>query len=121
VFIMVRIKRVYHRPSPTDGLRLLVDRVWPRGCKKDLLRLDAWRKDLAPSSELRKWFGHDPQKWPAFCARYRKELQQPEAHRAIEDLAGLSRKQTITLVFGSVDTTHNQAVILKEMIERAGG
>lgn len=104
VFTMVRIKRVYNQPSPTDGLRILVDRVWPRGCKKELLRLDAWRKDLSPSSELRKWFGHDPQKWSEFCVRYRKELQQPEAHRAIEDLARLSHKQTITLVFGAADT-----------------
>lgn len=118
---MVQIKRAYSEPNPSDGLRILVDRVWPRGCKKELLRLDAWRKDLGPSTELRKWFGHDPQKWSEFCVRYRNELQQPDQHHAIEDLARLARKQTVTLVFGAADIAHNQAVVLKELIERAGG
>lgn len=118
---MVQIKRAYSEPNPSDGLRILVDRVWPRGCKKELLRLDAWRKDLAPSSGLRTWFGHDPMKWAEFCIRYREELQQPEPHRAIEELAKLSSNQTVTLLFGAADIAHNQAVVLKELIERAGG
>lgn len=98
-----------------------MDRMWPRGCKKALLRLDAWRKDLAPSTELRKWFGHDPLKWDEFCVRYRKELQQPEQHRAIKDLARLACNQTVTLVFSAADTAHNQAVVLRELIEGERG
>jgi len=117
---MVQIRRVYSRPSPHDGLRILVDRMWPRGCKKELLRLDAWRKDLAPSTELRKWFDHDPLKWAEFCVRYRRELRRPDQHRAIEDLARLARNQTVTLLFSAADTAHNQAVVLKELIERTG-
>jgi len=117
---MVQIKRVYHEPSPEDGRRILVDRVWPRGCKKEWLRLDGWAKDLAPSTELRKWFGHDPQKWEEFRLRYRKELQQPEAHRALQELGKLARTETMTLLYSAADTQHNQAVVLKEFIERTG-
>ncbi len=115
---MIQIKRVYHEPSPKDGRRILVDRVWPRGCKKERLRLDAWEKDLAPSTVLRKWFGHDPKKWEEFRLRYREELQQPEAHSALQELSKLARTQTITLLYGAADTAHNQAVVLKELIER---
>lgn len=118
---MVRIKRIYTEASSQDGLRILVDRVWPRGCTKKQAQLDAWRKDLAPSSGLRTWFGHDPMKWAEFCIRYREELQQPEPHRAIEELAKLSSNQTVTLLFGAADIAHNQAVVLKDLIERAGG
>ena len=118
---MVQIKRAYSQPIPNDGVRILVDRVWPRGCTKEHLQLDAWRKDLAPSTALRKWFGHDPRKWVEFSVRYRKELQQPELRSAIDELAKLARTQRITLVFSAKSTTQNQAVILKELIEGAGG
>lgn len=117
---MVRIKRIYSEASSQDGLCILVDRLWPRGCRKEQLRLDAWHKDLAPSTALRKWFSHDPQKWDEFCLRYRKELQQPELHSAIQELGKLARMQTITLLYGAADTLHNHAVVLKELIERAG-
>ena len=117
---MVQIKRVYNEPHPQDGIRILVDRVWPRGCTKERARLDAWRKDLAPSSALRKWFGHDPAKWEEFCVRYRIELKEPEPRRVIEELARLAHKHRLTLLFGAADTEHNQAVVLKEVIERAG-
>jgi len=117
---VVQIKRVYNEPHSQDGIRILVDRVWPRGCTKERARLDAWRKDLAPSPALRKWFGHDPAKWEEFCARYRIELKEPEPRRVIEELARLAHKHRLTLLFGAADTEHNQAVVLQEVIERAG-
>lgn len=114
---MIRIKRVYSEPSVQDGIRILVDRVWPRGRTKEQARLTAWRKDLAPSTGLRKWFNHDPRKWPEFRARYRQELQQPERRAAIEDLARLADTKTVTLLYGASDQEHNQAVVLKELID----
>lgn len=115
---MVHIKRVYSEPDPHDGIRILVDRVWPRGCTKERARLDGWRKELAPSTALRKWFGHDPLKWNEFRARYREELAQREQRSAIEELAGLARARTLTLLFGASDLEHNQAVVLKELLDR---
>lgn len=118
---MVQIKRVYDKPSSRDGVRILVDRVWPRGCTKEQLRLDAWRKDLAPSTALRTWFGHDPKKWPEFRTRYHRELNQPEQRAAIKELLRLAHTKTVTLLYGASDTEHNQAVVLKELIEGDGG
>ncbi|WP_375193373.1 DUF488 domain-containing protein [Marinobacter sp.] len=110
----IRLKRAYEAPARSDGPRVLVDRIWPRGVSKDDADIDHWLKGLAPSTELRKWFGHDPQKWPEFCDRYLKELKSDEA---AEDLATLARildeHQRITLVFASKDTEHNNAVALK--------
>lgn len=116
---MIRIKRVYEKPSGRDGIRILVDRVWPRGCTKEQARLDAWRKDLAPSTALRAWFGHDPAKWMEFQTRYRNELSLPAQKSAVEDLARLAHAQTITLLYGASDTEHNQAVVLKDCIDNA--
>jgi len=115
---MVQIKRVYVEPSPGDGVRILVDRVWPRGVSKGQAHLDAWRKDLAPSATLRKWFGHDPKKWDDFRTRYRMELRRPEQNQAIQELARLARTKTVTLLYGAADTEHNQAVVLKELLEQ---
>ena len=115
---MIRIKRVYREPSPRDGTRILVDRIWPRGISKEQARLASWRKDLAPSSSLRKWFGHDPDKWEAFKERYRKELSSAESREALKEFAGLSRQKTITLLYGAADEEHNQAVVLKEVLEK---
>ncbi|GAB1722575.1 MAG: hypothetical protein NTNFB01_14710 [Nitrospira sp.] len=95
----------------------MVDRVWPRGCTKERARLDGWRKELAPSTALRKWFGHDPLKWNEFRARYREELAQREQRSAIEELARLARARTLTLLFGASDLEHNQAVVLKELLD----
>ncbi len=114
---MKRIKRVYREPSSRDGTRILVDRIWPRGISKELANLAAWRPDLAPSSSLRKWFGHDPDKWEAFKKRYRKELSSPGSREALKEFAGLSRQHTITLLYGSANEEHNQAVALKEILE----
>jgi uncharacterized protein YeaO (DUF488 family) len=97
---MIKLKRVYESPSPTDGLRILVDRLWPRGLTKERAAVDLWVKDVAPSTELRKWFGHDPAKWKQFQIRYRKELQ--EKKEALKDLKQKSKGHTITLVYGAV-------------------
>jgi len=115
---MIRIKRVYSEPSARDGFRILVDRVWPRGFSKERARIDAWRKDLAPSTSLRKWFGHDPAKWIEFRNRYRKELRHGVPVDAFKELTSLSRHKTITLVYGAADEQHNQAVVLKEVLDK---
>ena len=113
--VMVRIKRAYSEASPSDGIRILVDRIWPRGITKKRARIVEWRKDLAPSTSLRKWFGHDPARWNLFRRRYRKELKR--SMEELQKLAYLSGKQTITLVYSADDEKHNQAVILKELID----
>lgn len=114
---MIRIKRVYREPGSRDGIRILVDRIWPRGISKEQASLAAWRKDLAPSRSLRKWFGQDPDKWETFKERYRKELSSAELSEKLKELAGLSRQHTLTLVYGAADEAHNQAVVLKELLE----
>lgn len=112
---MIGIKRAYEPAASGDGKRLLVDQLWPRGIKKEDLRLDGWLKSVAPSSRLRQWFGHDPQKWPEFQRRYFAELdQKPEAWQPICDSA---KEDDVTLVFGARDTAHNNAVALKEYLE----
>ena len=113
---MIKIKRVYEEPSAGDGMRILVDGVWPRGISKERARLADWRKDLAPSTPLRKWFGHDPAKWKAFRTRYRTELKRSGQIEALKELAKLSRRKTVTLVYGAADEQHNQAVALKEFL-----
>jgi uncharacterized protein YeaO (DUF488 family) len=112
----IALKRAYDPPAPSDGRRILVDRVWPRGMTKDQLRIDAWRKDLAPSTGLRKWFGHDPKKWDVFKERYARELEQQSD--ALAELVAQARAGHLTLVFGARDTEHNNAVALKEHLER---
>ena len=114
----VQTKRVYEPPSSSDGRRYLIDRLWPRGIKKKDLSLSEWRKDLAPSPELRTWFGHDPLKYPVFRQRYRAELaQQPEL---LDRLARESRSGTITLLFAAHDSEHCNASVLQELlIERS--
>jgi len=113
---MTRIKRVYSEPSPSDGVRILVDRVWPRGISKERAHIVEWRKDLAPSTSLRKWFGHDPVKWKDFRDRYRAELTNSGQIEALKELARLSRQKTVTLVYSAADEEHNQAVVLKELL-----
>lgn len=112
----ISVKRVYLEPGPEDGRRILVDRVWPRGISKDDLKIDFWARDVAPSAELRKWFGHDPAKWPEFKRRYFDELSA-----AADRLAELREKMgagVTTLVFSAKDERHNNAVALKEYLER---
>jgi uncharacterized protein YeaO (DUF488 family) len=114
---MIKIKRVYEAPGSGDGMRILVDRVWPRGISKERARLADWRKDLAPSTPLRKWFGHDPARWKGFRDRYRAELKRSGQLDALTELARLSRRKTVTLVYGAADDKHNQAVVLKEFLD----
>jgi uncharacterized protein YeaO (DUF488 family) len=113
----VQLKRAYDPPEATDGERLLIDRLWPRGLRKQAARLSAWLKDLAPSDNLRRWFGHDPERWPEFQARYRAELRTPEKEAVIRKLAQKAGQETITLIFAAHDPDHNNAVVLKEAIE----
>ncbi len=112
---MVRIKRVYAPPQSGDGCRILVDRLWPRGLSKAKARVDLWLKDVAPSDILRKWFSHDPKKWPVFQRRYGEELKSKKG--LIELIRDKAKKGTVTLLFGAKDETHNQAVVLKRMIQ----
>lgn len=112
---MIRIKRVYDRREPDDGLRLLVDRLWPRGIAKEKLGLDGWLKDAAPSDGLRRWFGHEPDRWDEFRRRYHAEL---EAHgEAWRPLLELARKRDITLLYSAHDLKHNNAVALRLFLE----
>jgi uncharacterized protein YeaO (DUF488 family) len=115
---VVKLKRAYEPPLRGDGYRVLVERLWPRGIKKQDLVLDEWRKEIAPSGELRKWFGHDPARWREFKLRYRDELKMSEASAGLRALAERAKGRTLTLVFSSHDTEHNNAVVLKEHIER---
>ena len=112
---MIKIKRVYDRPSQDDGKRILIDRLWPRGLKKEDAQIDEWVKELAPSNELRKWFGHDPDKWGEFRKRFFSELHEHED--LVEGINGAARKGTVTLLFGSMEERFNNAVALKEYIE----
>jgi uncharacterized protein YeaO (DUF488 family) len=113
----VHLKRAYEPPDPSDGYRVLVDRLWPRGERKEALALDEWLKDLAPSDELRRWFGHDPARWDEFRTRYRAELKAPENRAALADLAARARAGRLTLVYGAKDEEHNNAVVLREILE----
>ena len=112
---MIRLKRVYESPSRTDGSRILVDRLWPRGLTKERAAVTLWLKDVAPSTELRKWFGHDPARWKQFQARYRKELR--EKKDALDLLKRKSNAHTVTLVYAARDEQHNEALVLKRVLE----
>ena len=114
--VSIRLKRVYDKPTKADGRRVLVDRIWPRGLKKNEARIDQWLKEIAPSTALRKWFAHDPGKWREFKKRYSAELN--DQREQVEQLARAAEKRTVTLLFGAKDTEHNNAVALKEYIER---
>ena len=112
----VSLKRAYEPPAATDGKRILVDRIWPRGLTKDKAKIDLWLKDVAPSTELRKWFGHEPERWSEFRTRYRAEL---ENNPALKELKELVRNTKATLVYAAKDETHNNAVALREVLESA--
>lgn len=110
----IHLKRAYQPAAADDGQRILVDRLWPRGVRKEDAAIDQWAKDLAPSTALRQWFGHDPQRWPEFCRRYAAELrQQPEA---LAQLHALAQQQPVTLVFSAHDEAHNNAVALRDFL-----
>jgi uncharacterized protein YeaO (DUF488 family) len=114
----VALKRAYEKPSLSDGARVLVDRLWPRGVKKESARIDAWLRDLAPSDQLRRWFHTRPAQWQLFRVRYLEELAAPDAARALNELYNLARRRKLlTLVFSSRNTEHNNAVVLKELLD----
>ena len=113
--VNVMLKRAYEPPTKTDGERILVDRLWPRGLAKAKAGIDLWLKDIAPSTELRQWFGHEPEKWPEFKKRYRAELK---SNPALAELQALSRRGKITLVYAARDQLHNEAVVLKQLLQR---
>lgn len=112
----IRIKRVYEPPSLEDGTRVLVDRLWPRALTKEKAAIDEWMKEIAPSAELRTWFGHDPARWPEFRRRYTAELRQRVT--LLNRLRDLARDRRVTLVFGAHDEEHNDAVVLREILVR---
>ena len=111
----VMLKRAYETPAASDGYRVLVDRLWPRGLAKVNARIDLWLKEVAPSTELRQWFGHDPAKWAEFRKRYRAELKGNPAWAQLESL---SHQKKLTLVYAAQDQVHNEAAVLQELLER---
>lgn len=118
---MVKLKRAYEPASKSDGYRVLIDRLWPRGIKKADLILNEWTKELAPSTELRKSFGHDPAKWIEFRARYQLELRSRPSREKLESLAKRARQGSVTLVYSARDEEHNDAVVLKNILDRIIG
>jgi uncharacterized protein YeaO (DUF488 family) len=112
----VRIKRAYEAPSADDGTRVLIDRLWPRGLRKGEGAIDHWMKELAPSTGLRKWFGHDPARWEEFRRRYRDELKQNRGE--LDRLREVARHGVVTLVYSARDKAHNDAVVLRELLNR---
>lgn len=113
----IQLKRAYEAPACSDGLRILVDRIWPRGVKKEDAEITEWLKDLAPSTELRKWFGHEPEKWPEFQKRYLSEIKSTDSEGLQKLGEYLKGNDRVTLVFAAKDTEHNNAVALKQYVE----
>ena len=116
--VTIRLRRAYDPPSSDDGYRVLVDRVWPRGRSRASLRLDEWARELGPSDQLRRWFGHDPARWDEFQSRYRVELAEPARAAMLDALATRARAGTLTIVFGARDLEHNQAQVIGDELER---
>jgi uncharacterized protein YeaO (DUF488 family) len=114
----IKLKRVYEPAEVSDGRRILVERLWPRGIRKTDLILDDWMKQLAPSSDLRTWFGHDPDRWSEFSRRYRRELALAPAAALVRELAGRARTETLTLLYSARDREHNSARLLAQQIAR---
>ena len=113
---MIKIKRVYEKPAKEDGWRVLVDRLWPRGMTKEAAHLDEWMKDVAPSDALRKWFGHEPEKWTGFQKRYRSELAKKK--ESVAELKKTAKEHgTLTLLYGAKDEEHNEAVVLADILK----
>jgi uncharacterized protein YeaO (DUF488 family) len=113
---MIKLKRAYEKPAKDDGERVLVERLWPRGVTKDQAKVDLWLKDIAPSAELRKWFGHDPERWVEFRQRYRKELEQKAD--LIRLLKRKAKEGTITLIYAARDEAHNSALVLRQFLQK---
>lgn len=110
----IHLKRAYEPASSADGVRILVDRLWPRGVSKERAAIDQWMKEVAPSTELRRWFGHDPKRWSEFCRRYRSELSHHQ--ELLKELRGMARKKALTLVYAARDEEHNEAIVLRDVL-----
>jgi len=115
----IRIKRAYEPAAPADGIRILVDRLWPRGVSKAALAIERWVKEIAPSDALRRWFGHDPERWDEFRRRYAAEFAKQAA--PLDELRSLARERRLTLVYAARDDSHNDAVVLRDVLTRAKG
>ncbi len=115
---MLKIKRAYEERDSSDGKRILIDRLWPRGLSKAEAGIDEWLKDLAPSTELRKWFGHDPEKWHEFRRRYSEELKDPGKKVLLEKVARMAGQGNVTLVYSAKDTEHSDVKVLQEIIQK---
>ncbi|MGH8765631.1 MAG: DUF488 domain-containing protein [Burkholderiales bacterium] len=112
----IRLKRVYEEPAAEDGMRVLIDRLWPRGLSRQEAGADLWLKDVAPSNGLRRWYGHDPRRWKRFEEKYREELaEKPEVLRTLDDLR---RRSPLTLLYGAHDTAQNNAVVLRDVLDK---
>ena len=116
----LHLKRIYDEPRPDDGRRILVDRVWPRGLSKAKADVDEWLRELGPSTELRKWFGHDPARWQEFRRRYRAELNNSAQRERLDHLRELAAREPVALLYGAKDREHNQAVVIAEMLQEQG-
>ncbi len=114
---MIRIKRIYENPMETDGFRILIDRLWPRGISKEKAKIGLWLKEIAPSDELRKWFSHDPEKWTDFKKKYKLELANNlESLKIIKEI--IKKEKTITFLYAAKDEEHNNAIVLKEFLKK---
>jgi len=114
--LKIALKRVYDEPEPSDDTRVLVDRLWPRGLSKERAHIDLWLKEIAPSNDLRKWFGHEPEKFAEFRRRYEAELASEGGQEALTKLRDMAEREPITLVFAAHDTEHNNAVVLRDLL-----
>ncbi|MFF4352526.1 DUF488 domain-containing protein [Streptomyces sp. NPDC001530] len=117
----IRYHRIYEEVSPEDGVRVLVDRVWPRGLRKDDAHLDAWLRDVAPSTELRRWYAHDPERYQEFRKRYLAELRDPDHQQALRELDDLARRGRVTLLTATRDVDHSQAAVLADRLSHGSG
>ncbi len=115
---MLKVKRAYEEKTAADGKRILIDRLWPRGVSREKAGIDEWEKDLAPSTELRQWFAHEPDKWEEFRRKYKLELSEPAKAEQLKKLAHDANKSDLTLVYAAKDTEHNDARVLEELIHR---
>ncbi len=115
---MIKLKRAYEKPEASDGIRILVDRLWPRGIKKEVAKIDEWFKGLAPSDELRRWFGHKPERWEEFKRLYTLELRMKERQGLLKKIKQYAKRRTVTLLFGAKDAEHNNAIVLKKILEK---
>jgi uncharacterized protein YeaO (DUF488 family) len=116
---VLKTKRAYDKKEESDGKRILIDRLWPRGVSKTEAGIDEWLKDLGPSTELRKWFGHDPEKWAEFQKKYEKELSAPEQKQLLDEITKIAARSTVTLIYSAKDTEHSNVKVLEQILQKS--